>query len=397
MTLLSWAALTMTVFAVLFFFYTYLGYPVALWIIGRFRPPFAPAEAEFADWPFVSICVPVYNEEAQIDGLIQSLRALDYPRDRLQILIVSDASSDRTNEIVRGYAAEGIELLRIPERGGKTHAESAAAKELIGVIVVNTDASIRIDPSGLKPLIVCFSDPSVGLASGRDISVGAKGDRGNVGESGYVGYEMGIRDLETRVSGIVGASGCFYAIRADLHSIPLPPHLSRDFAAALHTRENGYRAVSVPRATCSVPRTSSLRKEYWRKVRTITRGMETLSYNRKLLNPLRFGVFSWMLLSHKIFRWALPWAAAVGFVGICMFSVYDLWARVVLGVGISILLLAAIGWYLDRRRELPKLLGVPAYLVAGNLAAMRAFIRFLRNEQDPVWEPTRRQVVDLDV
>ena len=146
--------------------------------------------------------------------------------------------------------------------------------------VVNTDASIRITPSAIKPLISALRDPSVGLASGRDISVSSDQDPGNVGESGYVGYEMWIRELETRVSSIVGASGCFYAIRSFLHRIPLHGALSRDFAAALHTRENGLRAVSVSEATCFVPRDWVTSKEYRRKVRTITRGMGTLSNKR---------------------------------------------------------------------------------------------------------------------
>src|SRR5690606_27846349 len=127
--------------------------------------------------------------------------------------------------------------------------------------------------------------------------------------SGYVGYEMWIRDLETRVAGIIGSSGCYYAIRPELHRLPLPEALSRDFSSALHAREHGYRAVSVPQATCAVPRGTSLKKEYRRKVRTITRGMQTLWYKRHLLDPVRYGSFAWMLWSHKICRWMLPWAA----------------------------------------------------------------------------------------
>src|SRR5690606_5038323 len=133
----------------------------------------APADEPAGGWPRVSISVPAYNEEDQIRDLIRSLLALDYPRDRLQMLIISDASSDATDDIVREYAAEGVELLRMPERGGKTKAENAAAGHLDGDIILNTDASIRIRPDALKPLIAAFRDPEVGCASGRDVSVGA--------------------------------------------------------------------------------------------------------------------------------------------------------------------------------------------------------------------------------
>ena len=391
MTPLDITATGVIVGGALFFFYTYFGYPASVWVLGRFKPPRESETRWEGQWPTVSIAVPVYNEEHQIESLIRSLLSLDYPKDRLQILIVSDGSTDGTDEIVSSFAGEGVELLRMPERGGKTKAENAASKKLRGEIVVNTDASIRIAPDGLKPLIARFEDPHVGLASGRDVSVGPSEESVNVGESGYVGYEMAIRELETRVSGIVGASGCFYAIRPDLHSIPLPDHLSRDFAAALHTREHGSRAVSVPEAVCFVPRTSSLRREFRRKVRTISRGMDTLTYKRALLNPFRYGLFAWMLFSHKVCRWLLPWAAlgALGGVGILSFS--HIWARAVFAAALLFLLLAWIGWYLDGRREVPKVFSIPAFLVVSNLAAALALIRFLNGDQNPTWEPTRRE------
>src|SRR5207245_2850849 len=133
-------------------------------------------------------------------------------------------------------------------------------------------------------------------------------DRANPGEQTYVGYEMWVRGLETRVFGIVGASGCLYAIRKDLHMRSLPEALSRDFAAALAARECGLRAVSVPQALCFVPRSASLRQEYWRKLRTVTRGLTTLWYKRSLLNPARYGLFAWLLFSHKVCRCLTPLA-----------------------------------------------------------------------------------------
>src|SRR5690606_41569869 len=155
---------------------------------------------------------------------------------------------------------------RLPGGGGTNRAENAAAEHLRGEIVVNTDASIRIAPHALKPLVAAFRDPGIGCASGRDISVDPGAGTANVGESGYVGYEMWIRDLETRVAGIIGSPGCYYAIRPELHQLPLPEAMSRDFSSALHARESRYRAVSVPQATCAVPRGTSLKKEYRRKV-----------------------------------------------------------------------------------------------------------------------------------
>ncbi|MFC1660778.1 glycosyltransferase [Gemmatimonadota bacterium] len=395
MTPLEVVAAAAVIGGALFFVYTYFGYPALVWVLGRFSSAPRTEAGEGTSWPSVSIVVPAYNEEAQIEGVIRSLLALEYPEDRRQILVISDGSTDATDSIVTGFSDDGVELLRMPERGGKTKAENAAASLLRGEIIVNTDASIRFAPDSLKALVSRFRDSTVGLASGRDVSVGPEGEGGSVGESGYVGYEMAIRDLETRVSGIVGASGCYYAIRPELHRIRLPDHLSRDFAAALHTKEHGFRAVSVPEALCFVPRTSSLKKEYRRKVRTISRGMDTLSYKKSLLNPFRQGAFAWMLFSHKVCRWLLPWAGLAAFLGFAVLSISYLWARVVFGGGILLLALAWAGWHLDGREGLPRILTVPAFLVAGNLAAVHALIRFLKGDTSPIWEPTRRETVQI--
>jgi hypothetical protein len=204
---------------------------------------------------------------------------------------------------------------------------------------------------------------------------------------------MAVRDLETAVSGIIGASGCFYAIRADLHRIPLPGVLSRDFAAAMHAREFGYRAVSVSDALCLVPRGLSLRKEYDRKVRTIARGMRTLWHKRRLLNPLRETAFAWMLVSHKVCRWMIPWAGVGALSALVALAPDFAWARLALALSFAVIALAVAGWFRAERGTLPRLLAVPAFLVASNVAAAHALLRVLAGGKDALWEPTRREVV----
>lgn len=379
-----WAAIALVV-------YTYGLYPLALKLWGTFRPR-RPDPGEPVEWPMISITVPAYNEEAQIRGLLDSLLALEYPSDRRQILVVSDASTDGTDTIVAEYEDRGVELLRMPQRMGKTAAENAARAHLRGEIIVNTDASIRIDANALKPLVARFSDPSVGVASGRDVSVARIGADSNAGESGYVGYEMWVRELEDRVYGIIGASGCFYAIRADLHRLPLPDSLSRDFAAALHARENGFRAVSVRDAVCYVPRAPSLQREYRRKVRTMARGMATLHYKRHLLGR-RYGAFAWMLFSHKVCRWLVPWAALAALAAIASLAWTETWARWILAASGIGAVAAIIGWAWPEEKPTPTIFSLPAFLVAGNIAAIHATIRALRGHQNAVWEPTRRERV----
>ncbi|MBI4421518.1 MAG: glycosyltransferase [Gemmatimonadetes bacterium] len=371
--------------------YAYAGYPTLLWLLGRLRPrhatapPVAPAR-----WPLISIVIPAYNEEVSIRGTLERVLEIDYPEDRRQILVLSDASTDGTDAIVRELAGRGVELFRLPKRGGKTAAENASLPLLRGEIVVNTDASVGIDPGAVKRLVLSLADPTVGAASGRDVSIAVEGASGEGGESAYVGYEMWVRALETAVSGIVGTSGCLYAIRAGLHRRFVPDGLSRDFAAALTAREAGLQTVSVPDALCFVPRTSSLREEYRRKVRTIARGLATLFDRRTLLNPLRYGRFAWMLASHKLCRWLVPWAMLVALGAITGLAVTEPWARWAVLVVVSGGAVAAAGWWWPEGKQVPPLARLAAYAVAGNVAVLHAWLRAM-GRRTPMWEPTRRQ------
>ena len=371
------------------FLYAYVGYPLLLWGVAAMRRV-QPRLRDPAEWPTVSILLPAYNEARSIRATLEALLALDYPVDRRQILVTSDASTDGTDDIVREFADRGVELFRQPQRGGKTAAENAAALLLRGEIVVNTDATIRIPPHALKPLVRAFQDRQVGVASGRDLSVGKIDGEGNRGESGYVGYEMWVRAMETRVGTIVGASGCFYAIRRELVSPLFPEALSRDFASPLRAREWGYRTVSVDEAVCYVPRTTSLEAETRRKVRTMARGLETLWYKRALLNPFRYGTFAWMLFSHKVCRWLVHLTLPLGLLGLALLAPRYPLAAVALGIAalVSILGRIALRWPADRQVPLP--LAICGYVLAVNLAALLAWGKALRGEQNPIWEPTRR-------
>lgn len=382
--------------AIFLLVYAYALYPLLLAVlaalgVGRRYRDARGAVDGVTRWPKITFSIPLYNEAAQVEELLESILAIDYPADRRQILVVSDASTDRTDEIVREYADEGVELVRLEERSGKTGAEAVAAERATGEIIINTDASIRIEPGAVKRLVAGFRDPDVGVTSGRDVSVSRVESEQNVGEAGYVDYEMKVRDAETRVHGIIGASGCFYAIRRELHRRPLPGATSRDFAAPLHAREAGYRAVSVNDAVCYVPRTASLSREYRRKVRTIERGMHTLWHKRALLNPLRHGVFSWMLFSHKVCRWLVPWAAVAAYVALGVLAASETWARPVFGLATAGLVVAGASWFAAVRRDVPRPVRFLAFAMMSNVAVLAASIGLLAGSHQAVWEPTRRE------
>jgi hypothetical protein len=201
---------------------------------------------------------------------------------------------------------------------------------------------------------------------------------------------MRIRALETQTGGIVGASGSGYAIRAHLHRIPVRDDLSRDFSAALTARTHGMIAVSVDDALCYVPRTTSLRAEYRRKVRTITRGVETLLHNRQLLDPTKYGSFAWKLVSHKVCRWLVPPSALVATTGLAILSASHGWAAVLMVLGLGVALLAAVGAVWPFRRPMPRALSMVTFAVSANVAVIHALYRVAHGHEDHLWEPTRR-------
>ena len=369
--------------------YSYVLYPAILWPMARRRRTGTPP-APITEWPDITITLPVYNEERTLRAALDNALALDYPAERRRILVISDASTDGTDAIAREYIDRGVQLIRLRKRAGKTAAENAAAGHLHGEIVVNIDATARPGPGALKALVAAFADPSVGVASGRDVSIGTAQARLNSGESRYVGYEMWVRALETRAGSIVGASGCFYAIRAAIYEGQFPEALSRDFASALIAREHGLRAVSVEDALCEVPRSGSLDAEFNRKVRTMHRGLETLWYKRHLLNPSRHGRFAFMLFSHKLCRWLVPPSLLAGAAGLALLASTSrpgasLFLAVTMAFAASI-----VARYMPRLSRHLGALALLNYVLMATIAGLVAWWEVLRQQREAMWEPTRR-------
>lgn len=369
--------------------YAFVVYPAVVWAWSRLRPPFVlPPEPD--EWPTVTILIVAYNEQTRLRPTIQKALATDYPADRIDVLVVSDASTDGTDDLVKRYGDDRVKLLRMPERKGKAAGENASSKVATGEIVVSIDASILIPNGSLKPLVRALLNPEVGLASGRDISVGDASREGNQAESSYVGLEMQLRHLETRVHSIVGASGCFYAVRRALHMVQLPESMSRDFAAASTARAHGYRAVSVDEATCLVPRTLTLKAELRRKSRTMGRGLDTLFFLRGMMNPFRYPSFAFMMISHKLLRWLL-FPAFLGWLIGPLFLASSAPVTLVLTLGMLVGLgLGVLSARWPDNRRLPKIVAFPGYIFVSIMAGWKAWWHVIKRDKSATWEPTQR-------
>ncbi len=380
-------------------FYVVAGYPLLLRICRPLmsRSSVIPQEARavppgpvLADLYHVTVCVVVRNGRGMIEGCIRAILASDWPPQLLEVVVVSDASDDGTDEAVRALDDPRVRLVRMPVRGGKTQAENAVASSLGGQIIVNTDASVRLAPGAIRALCEAFSDPSVGAASGVDLSA----EKGRDDDSRYVGFEMWLRTLETASGGIVGNSGSIYAIRSDLHGRAIPGHLSRDLASALVVHEAGLRSVLVPGATCIVPGSRSLRVENRRKIRTAMRGMQTLHYFRHQLAIHREGWFAFKLWSHKVARWALPpLLFALGPV-LLLSAAQNGWSpgwTAASAAWVGVFGVFGMVFVLEEKVRFPRWALALAYFGMAIIAGTVACVQALLPPGDGHWEPTPRR------
>jgi cellulose synthase/poly-beta-1,6-N-acetylglucosamine synthase-like glycosyltransferase len=277
-----------------------IGYPVVLGLQARLgtRPvrkrPLVTS---------VSVLLPVHNGEPWLKAKLESLLALDYPRDQIEILVVSDGSTDRTVEIASAYVSQGIRILAVP-RGGKAAALNAALAEARGEILLFTDVRQHLEPAALRELVACFADPEVGVASGELILV--SGSSGGAPVGLYWKYEKWIRKHLAAIDSFHGATGAIYAMRREL-ARPVPVDtLLDDVYLPLGAFFAGYRVVFEERAR-AFDRVTALEDEFRRKVRTLAGVLQIVRLYPALLGPTRNRMW-FHFVSHKLFRMLLPWA-----------------------------------------------------------------------------------------
>jgi glycosyltransferase involved in cell wall biosynthesis len=364
--------------------YAYAGYPLALLVVRALRRR-AVARAEIV--PPVSVIVTVHNGEGAIREKLADVLAQDYPADRLEVLVADDASTDATPRIVEAeFASRGVRLARLTQRGGKEKAQKAAVGMARGEIFVFTDVATRMDPDGIRRIVRNFADPAIGCVSSEDRFVGGT-DAGG-GEGWYVRYEMLLRRLESDVHSVVGLSGSFFAARREVCE-GFSDRLQSDFRTVLESARRGYRAIVDPDVFGYYRDIARGGREFDRKVRTVVRGLAVLFAERDLLDPFRHGIFAWQLASHKLARWTVPLAMAIGVLASAWLAASSRAFAVVLGIELAAIVYAA---FASRRPFL--VVGAPAralvYFLVVNSSIVVAWIRFLRGERIVVWEPSRR-------
>ena len=280
--------------------YVYAGYPLALELIVRIRGPRGIVRGP--ELPRVSLIISAYNEGDVIATKLENALALDYPRERLEIVVVSDASTDHTDRIVGTFAERGVRLARQAARRGKTAGLNAVVPTVSGDVVVFSDANALYEPDAVRKLIRNFADPEVGCVTGEARYLKGNHSAADVSERAYWTYEIRIKRLETAVGSMVGGDGAIYAIRKSLWR-SLPDDAINDFLNPLQIVGAGWRGVYEPEAVCYEETAAGITREWRRRVRIVSRSWRAVFQAGGVLNPFRVGLFTFSLLSHKILRW----------------------------------------------------------------------------------------------
>lgn len=336
--------------------------------------------------PFLSLIITAHNEAERIRPKLENSLNLEYPLDRLEIIVASDFSSDNTDEIVESFADKGILLVRSDARKGKEYAQLCAIQKAKGDILVFSDVATQIEPDSLIRLAEYFDDEKVGAISSEDSFVSQDGSI--VGEGAYVKYEMWLRRLESVRGGLVGLSGSFFAAKKQVcekWDISVPS----DFNTALNCAQLDLVAISCSDVIGIYQDVKNPALEYRRKNRTIIRGISAIFSHPEVLNPFKMGLFAFQVWSHKIMRWAEPWFMLAFFVITLLLFNEHWFYKLVLGAQMSFYALVITGHFSKAAREYT-IIKIPYFFVQVNVAIAHATVQYLLGKRITVWEPSKR-------
>ncbi|MDQ1637742.1 MAG: hypothetical protein QOF62_1081 [Pyrinomonadaceae bacterium] len=371
--------------------YTYAGYPLLLTLVSTVRP----RRVQRGDFEVtVSVIITAYNEERHLAAKLENTLALDYPSELLEIIVASDCSSDRTDDIVKEFASRGVRLHRQQQRQGKTAAQNAAVEQARGDVILFSDATSHYQPDAVRALLPNFADPTVGCVAGRLIYVDPAQSRIGRGARSYWSYETFLKKHESRASSLIGASGCLYAVRRTAY-VPLYHEACSDFIIATKMVEQGLRAVYEPGAVCTEETNRRSDNELEMRVRIIAQTFTDLWHHRGMMNPFRSGFYAAQLLSHKVMRYAVPLFLITILATSGTLARHSMLYSIVFVAQLGCYLSALGAWMLEHAGVHIRLLALPQYFVLSNLAVLIAAYRFLRGERYAHWEPNRESVSKL--
>jgi cellulose synthase/poly-beta-1,6-N-acetylglucosamine synthase-like glycosyltransferase len=369
-------------FSLFMILYVYLGYPALAFITGSIRNkkikkgPYTP---------LVTVLIAAHNEEMEIEKTLHNKLDLAYPEDKLEVIVISDGSTDLTEKIVEGFKHKGVRLLKQIPRAGKTSALNMAVPQAKGEIIAFSDANSLWEKGALLNLVQNFNDPSVGYVTGKMVYTNPDGSMAGDGCTAYMKYENLLREFETKIGSVVGVDGGIDAIRKSLYQ-PMNPDQLPDFVLPLKVVRQGYRVVYEPEAVLKEASLKNSSDEYRMRVRVSLRAFWALWDMRALLTFSPVVLFAWQLWSHKVLRYA-----SFIFMSAAYLSNLALWPTGGLYIWLlaaqSLAYLMAVLYPLYPKSILKMYL--VRYFLLFNLASCHAAVKFLTGQKQVIWPPRK--------
>jgi poly-beta-1,6-N-acetyl-D-glucosamine synthase len=372
-------------------FYTYFGYPALMYLLAklrafykqRFQPQPFRHELERDDWPVISFLIPAYNEQQVIRQKVENTLELDYPRDRLKIIVVSDGSTDQTNTMLDSYGRVEIEFIPMPTRRGKTTVLNQVIPQLTGDIVVLSDASGLLKPDALKKLVRHFGDPKIGCVSGVYVFGADDESLRSLTEKVYWQYETFLKQQESGVHSAIGAHGALYGFRRRLFKPFHENTINDDFILPMRIIRKGYRVLYEPEAVVYEIASTNLKGEFNRRIRINVGNFQQTFMLRSLLHP-KHGRIALQFFSHKVLRTISPF-----FIMLLPFACSLAQApfyKSLLWLQVGFYLVGLFGYLQEFIGFRIPYLYLPFYFLMGNISAVYGFTRFLMHKQSILWK-----------
>ncbi len=370
-------------------FYAYFGYPLLITLLSFLvNNKVNKAEIE----PFVTLLITAFNEEKDITDKIKNSLNLDYPKDKFEIVVASDGSTDATDDIVRSFenneAGIKVRLHRVEGRVGKTATQNSAVKVCRGEIIIFSDAASMYDRNVIRALVKNYADPKVGAVSGMYTYEDKEGASSGLATIVFWNLENYIKKRQTRIRTITGCCGCIYSLRKELYT-NLPSTIISDLVEPLMILQKGYRIVFEPEAKALEETAGKTADEFKMRIRVIVRGMTGMLFARKLYNPIKYPFVSLQLVSHKVMRWLIPIFCILAFVSNAILSFSSqLYSLIFLGQ-LVFYALAGIGFLLEKSGIHKMIFYLPLYFCIVNLAALISMFKVFQGQNIVTWQTKR--------
>ncbi len=380
-------------------FYTYLGYGLVLWLLVKIKHIISPhkkSRHKDSFEPEVCLFVTAYNEKDYIRQKIGNSFALDYPKEKIQYVWVTDGSDDGTPDLLQEHPE--LEVYHLPERRGKMHAMNRGMKFVKAPLVIFSDTNTLLGENSIREIVKRFSDENVGCVAGeKRIIENDSETAAGAGEGLYWKLESWIKQNDSELNSAVGAVGELFAVRTQLFEDVETDTLLDDFIISLRIAMRGYKIAYAPNAYAEETASLNVHEELKRKIRIAAGGVQTIFRLKGLMNPFKYGILSWQYFSHKVLRWTitplalfvLPWVNLLLVIQQGNWSPANFYA-LVFWLQLVCYAIALLGWYFENKRIRVKLFFAPYYFVMINYAGIRGIMRYLKGRQPVNWEKSKR-------